>query len=93
MASINKDDEALASILQKIDREKALIKGANGMRQQSNEVVKARLDVTIRDARKNLQYFEERLRELQMKKNGNKTRPNFTKLGMRHSSVLSLQCS
>lgn len=70
MASMNKDDEALTSVLQKIEREKALIKGANDMRQQSNDAVKARLDVTIREARKNLQYFEERLRELQMRKMG-----------------------
>lgn len=66
----NKDDEALSTVLQRIEREKALIKGANDMRAQSNDNVKARLDNTIRDARKNLAYFEEKLRELQMRKMG-----------------------
>lgn len=67
---MNKDDEALNSVLQKIETEKALIKGANDMKQKSNDSVKASLDVKIREYRKNLDYFEDRLRELQMRKMG-----------------------
>lgn len=41
---------------------------ANAMRAQTdNEGVRSRLDSQIRDARRNLQFFEERLRELQMR--------------------------
>lgn len=67
---MNKDDEALNVVLQKIEREKALIKAASDMRPQSNDVVKQSLDVKVKEARKNLQYFEERLRELQIRKMG-----------------------
>lgn len=68
---MNNDDEALASAYKKIEREKALLNAANAMRQQTNnESVKSRLDTQMREGRRNIQYFEDKLRELQMRKMG-----------------------
>lgn len=63
------EDEAIQNIYKKIEREKVLINGANAMRAQTNnEGVRSRLDSQMRDARRNLQFFEEKLRELQMRR-------------------------
>ncbi|PKS09300.1 hypothetical protein jhhlp_003914, partial [Lomentospora prolificans] len=63
------EDERIQDIYKKIDREKALINAANAMRSQTNnEAVRSRLDSQMRDGRRNLQFFEEKLRELQMRK-------------------------
>lgn len=68
---MNTDDDALASAYKKIEREKALLNAANAMRQQTNnESVRSRLDNQMREGRRNIQYFEEKLRELQMRKMG-----------------------
>lgn len=68
---MNNDDEALASAYKKIERERALLNAANAMRQQTNnESVRSRLDNQMREGRRNIQYFEEKLRELQMRKMG-----------------------
>ncbi|KAI1106971.1 hypothetical protein F4804DRAFT_256228 [Jackrogersella minutella] len=65
------DDEAMANIYKKIEREKALINAANSMRQQTNnDDVRSRLDSQMREGRRNLQFFEEKLRDLQMKRIG-----------------------
>lgn len=65
------DDDAMANIYKKIEREKALINAANSMRQQTNnDDVRSRLDSQMREGRRNLSFFEEKLRELQMKRLG-----------------------
>ncbi|KAI2636940.1 hypothetical protein GGS26DRAFT_462108 [Hypomontagnella submonticulosa] len=65
------DDDAMANIYKKIEREKALINAANSMRQQTNnDDVRSRLDSQMREGRRNLQFFEEKLRDLQMKRLG-----------------------
>ncbi|KAI1775295.1 hypothetical protein F4818DRAFT_45886 [Hypoxylon cercidicola] len=65
------DDDAMANIYKKIEREKALINAANSMRQQTNnDDVRSRLDSQMREGRRNLNFFEEKLRELQMKRLG-----------------------
>lgn len=65
------DEEATQSIHKKIEREKALINAANAMRAQTNnEAVRSRLDSQMRDGRRNLQFFEDKLRELQMRRVG-----------------------
>lgn len=70
------EDERIQDIHKKIEREKALINAANAMRSQTNnEAVRSRLDTQMRDGRRNLQFFEEKLRELQMRR------------GMEHMSV------
>lgn len=59
------------NIYKKIEREKALINAANLMRQQTNnEAVRSKLDTQMRDGRRNLEFFEEKLRELQMRRMG-----------------------
>lgn len=63
------DEEAIQNIYKKIEREKALINAANAMRAQTNnEAVRSRLDSQMRDGRRNLQFFEERLRDIQMRR-------------------------
>ncbi len=65
------DDEKVQDISRKIEREKALINAANLMRQQTNnEAVRSKLDTQMREGRRNLEFFEERLRELQMRRLG-----------------------
>jgi len=65
------EDEKITDICKKIDREKALINAAHLMRQQTNnDAVRSKLDSQMRDGRRNLEFFEERLRELQARKLG-----------------------
>ena len=64
-------NDPIASIFQKIEREKVMINGAMAMRQSSdNPVVQASLDAQIKEARRNLSYLEERLSELQIRRMG-----------------------
>ncbi|RKF72151.1 Protein kinase C-like [Golovinomyces cichoracearum] len=68
---MNNDDEALNSVFKKIERERALLNAANQMRQQTqNELVRSRIDTQMREGRRNIQYLEERMQELQMRKMG-----------------------
>lgn len=68
---MNNDDDALSSVYKKIERERALLNAANQMRQSTqNEQVKARLDTQMREGRRNIQYLEERMQELQMRRIG-----------------------
>jgi len=66
MASV---DEAVANVQRKIDREKALINAANAMRQSTNNpAVLSRLDGQIKDGRRNIEYFESKLRDLDIQR-------------------------
>lgn len=63
------DEAVIADIQAKIEREKRLIDGFTRMRQSANNpAVQANTDVQIRDSRRNIQYFESKLNELQMKR-------------------------
>ncbi|KFY83712.1 hypothetical protein V500_09980 [Pseudogymnoascus sp. VKM F-4518 (FW-2643)] len=65
---MNTDEEALSAVYKKIEREKALINAANAMRQQTqNEQVRSKLDTQMREGRRNIQFFEEKMRELQIR--------------------------
>ncbi|KAI0132083.1 hypothetical protein BJ170DRAFT_700206 [Xylariales sp. AK1849] len=65
------EDATMTNIYKKIEREKQLINAANAMRQQTNnDDVRSRLDSQMREGRRNLQFFEEKLRELQMRRLG-----------------------
>lgn len=67
--AVMNDDDAIQNIHKKIEREKALINAANAMRAQTNnEAVRSRLDSQMRDGRRNLQFFEEKLRDIQMRR-------------------------
>ncbi|KAF2680022.1 HR1-domain-containing protein [Lentithecium fluviatile CBS 122367] len=62
-------DETVANVQRKIDREKALINAANAMRQSTNNpAVLSRLDGQIRDGHRNIEYFESKLRDLDMQR-------------------------
>ncbi|KAI1877068.1 hypothetical protein JX265_000158 [Neoarthrinium moseri] len=68
---MNSEDDAMMNIYKKIEREKALINAANAMRQQTNnDDVRSRLDSQMREGRRNLQFFEEKLRDLQVRRLG-----------------------
>ncbi|KAL9585109.1 MAG: hypothetical protein Q9203_004392 [Teloschistes exilis] len=63
-------DERISQVYRKIEREKVMINAANAMRQSSNPQVQQSLDSQVREARKNMSYLEEKMRELQMLKAG-----------------------
>lgn len=63
------EDQAILDIQRKIEKERVLMTAANNMRSQTdNDAVRSRLDSQIRDGRRNIQFFEERLNELQMRR-------------------------
>ena len=63
------DEEAIQNIQKKIEREKALINAAHAMRAQTpNEGVRSRLDSQMKEGRRNLQFFEEKLRDIQLRR-------------------------
>lgn len=65
------EDEAVGNIQRKIDREKAMINGLNAMRQSTNNnAVLSKIEGQIRDGRRNIEYFESRLQEIQMRRMG-----------------------
>ncbi|KAL8391912.1 hypothetical protein RB595_002206 [Gaeumannomyces hyphopodioides] len=65
------EDDRIQDIYKKIERERALINAANVMRQQTNnDAVRSKIDSQMRDGRRNIEFFEEKLRELQMRKMG-----------------------
>lgn len=65
---MSEDEKKIQDIYKKIDREKNIINAAQAMRSQTtNEAVRSRLDTQLRDGRRNLQFFEEKLRDIQMR--------------------------
>ena len=64
------DDEIINQVYRKIEREKVIINAANAMRAGSNPQVQQSLDSQVREARKGIEYLEERMRELQMRRAG-----------------------
>jgi hypothetical protein len=64
-------DESVTDVQRKIEREKQLINAANAMRQSTNNpAVLSRLDGQIRDGRRNIEYFERALRDLEIRRMG-----------------------
>lgn len=62
-------DEAVREVQKKIDKEKALINAANTMRQSTNNpAVLSRLDGQIRDGRRHIEYFESKLRDIELQR-------------------------
>ncbi|EMR11268.1 protein kinase C-like protein [Pneumocystis murina B123] len=61
--------EAINDIHSRIEREKVLIQGAQAMRGQTvNENVQQSLENNIRESQRNITYLEERMRELQLRR-------------------------
>lgn len=68
---MNNEDAVMENVHKKIEREKALIQAANAMRQSTNnQQVLSRLETQIRDGRRNIEYLEGRLRELEVRRMG-----------------------
>ena len=85
------DDEKILDITKKVEREKALINAANLMRQQTNnEAVRSKLDTQMREGRRNLEFFEDRLRELQMRRLGHSV-DNMSLGGSTLGSIRSME--
>ncbi|PSR80184.1 hypothetical protein BD289DRAFT_72715 [Coniella lustricola] len=62
------EEDKMMDIYKKIEREKALIQAANLMRQQTNnDQVRSKLDNQMREGKRNLEFFEEKLKELQLR--------------------------
>lgn len=86
------DDELINQVYRKIEREKVIINAANAMRQSSNPQVQASLDSQVREARKGIEYLEERMRELQMRRagqsaDGQSSRPSGGPLPPAHGGI------
>lgn len=59
----------MMDLYKKIEREKALIQAANLMRQQTNnDQVRSKLDNQMREGKRNLEFFEGKLQELQVRR-------------------------
>lgn len=68
LPAMTEDEKKIQDIYKKIEREKNIINAAQAMRSQTtNEAVRSRLDTQLRDGRRNLQFFEEKLRDIQMR--------------------------
>jgi classical protein kinase C len=64
-------DGTIANVREKLDKERMFINSINVMRQNtSNPDVLSRLDAQLRDSRRNIEYFENTLKDLEMKKMG-----------------------
>ena len=62
------EDQAIQDLHRKIERERAIINAANAMRQATNNAqVNSRVDSQIRDAQRNMQYFQQTLQDLQQR--------------------------
>lgn len=63
------EEDKMMDIYKKIEREKALIQAANLMRQQTNnDQVRSKLDNQMREGKRNLEFFEGKLKELQLRR-------------------------
>ena len=63
------EEKKIREIYKKIEREKNIINAARAMRAQTtNEAVQSRLDTQLRDGQRNLKFFEDTLRDVQMRK-------------------------
>lgn len=66
---MSSDDRVIEDISRKIDREKVLIQGAKALRSSTtNILVQQKCDTNIHEGLKNIQYLEERLSQLQIRK-------------------------
>ena len=65
------DDVVISDVRRKIERERALINGATAMRASTNNpTVKSAADNEIREGRRNLDYLESTLKQLELRKSG-----------------------
>lgn len=63
------DDRVIQDIHKKIGREKGIVQGAISLKSSTSNVsVQQKCDSNIREAQKNIEYLEERLRQLEIRK-------------------------
>lgn len=63
------DDRVIDDISRKIERERVLIQGARTLRNStSNALVQQKCDTNIHEGLKNIEYLEERLKQLRVRK-------------------------
>ncbi|KAG5924880.1 Serine/threonine kinase [Claviceps capensis] len=68
---MSEDEKKMQDILRKIEREKNIINAAQAMRSQTtNEDHRSRIDTQLRDGRRNLQFFEEKLQDMRLRQTG-----------------------
>jgi hypothetical protein len=66
------DEAAVQELIRKIDRENAIINAARQMSQATNNpAVSSRVDSQIREATRNINYFDQTLRDIQTRQMGN----------------------
>lgn len=82
-SALSQDDRVIQDIQKKINRERGIAQGATALKSStSNPSVQQKCDANIREAQKNIEYLEERLRQLQIRKRnsiiaaGNPSDPN-----------------
>ncbi|KAF2746516.1 hypothetical protein M011DRAFT_494988 [Sporormia fimetaria CBS 119925] len=62
-------DGTIANVREKLEKERRVVESANVMRNSTNNPdVLARLDSQLRDSRRNIKYFEDTLKDLEMKR-------------------------
>lgn len=64
------DDPLVSDIQRKIDRERAIVEAATRMRQKAAQSMQPTIDNQIHEGRRNIDYLEGRMRELQMRRMG-----------------------
>jgi hypothetical protein len=80
------DEEKINDLERKIKRERQLIEAATKMRQQTdNPLVQSKVDTQMREGRRNLEFFESKLRDLKMRKLGH----NFDNMSLGGSTLAS----
>lgn len=68
-SSSSQDDRVIQDIHKKIGREKGIVQGAISLKSSTSNVsVQQKCDSNIREAQKNIEYLEERLRQLEIRK-------------------------
>lgn len=65
----SQDDRVIQDIQKKILREKGIAQGATALKKSTSNIsVQQKCDTNIREAQKNIEYLEERLRQLHIRK-------------------------
>lgn len=68
-SSVSQDDRVIQDIQKKIVREKGIAQGALAMKNSTKNVsVQQKCDTSIREAQKNIEYLEQRLQQLHIRK-------------------------
>lgn len=63
------DDRVIDDISKKIDRERILIQGTRALRNSTTNVsVQQKCDTNIHESEKNIEYLQERMKQLQIRK-------------------------